>query len=92
MMVKKNTIHILPTVFNMTSYNLFCVFTMIGWISFVILVAIVTILAEKYGLPSFQHTTIYKMEKCNLLSIATVINCMSTEPSGHQHSDTAVTI
>ena len=55
------------------------------------LVAMVTVLAEKYGLPSYQHTYIYKMEKCHLLAIATVIIYMSTELSDHVHSETAVT-
>ena len=54
--------HILPTVFNMTSYNLVYVFTMIVWMSLVILVAMVIILAGKYRLPSYQHTSIYNME------------------------------
>ena len=87
-----NTINILPTVFNMTSYNLVCVITMIVWISFLSLVIMVTILVGKYGLRSYQHASIYKMEKCHLLAIATVIICMSTERPGHQHSETAVII
>ena len=52
--VKNTKIHILSTVFNMTNYNLVCVLIMIVWIRFV--VAMVTILEEKYGLPSYQHT------------------------------------
>ena len=64
---------------------------MIVWIGFVIVVTMVTILAGKYGLPSYQHTYIYKMEKCHLLAIATVIMYMSTEPSSRQHSEIAVT-
>ena len=88
--VKNNIIHTLLTVFNMTSYNLACVFTIIVGISFVILVAMVNILAGKYGLASYQHTYIYKMEKCHCLAITTVILYMSTEPSGHQYSATAV--
>ena len=87
--VKHNKIHILPTVFIITSYNLLCVYIMVVWISFVILVTMVTILAGKYGSPSYQHTYIYKMEKCHLLAIATVIMYISTEPSSHQHSETA---
>ena len=47
---------------------------------------------ERYGLPSYQSTAIYKMEKCHLLSIATVTICMSVEPLAHQHSETDVTI
>ena len=39
----------------MTSYNLVWVFIMIVWISVVILVAMVTIFAGKYGLPNYQH-------------------------------------
>ena len=58
MVVKNNKIHILPTVFNMSSFNLVCVFTMIVWISFVNLVTMVTILVGKYALPSYQHTYI----------------------------------
>ena len=69
----------------MSSYNLVCLFTMIVWISFLILVAMVTILAGKYGLLSYQHTYIYKMEKCHLLVIATVIICISTELAEYQH-------
>ena len=38
----------------------------------------VTILTETYGLPSYQNTFIYKMEKCHLLAIDTVIIGMST--------------
>ena len=71
----------MPTVFNITSYNLVCKVIMIVWIHFVILVTMVIILAGKYGLPSYQNTSIYKMEIC-----------MSGELSGHQHSDIAVTI
>ena len=52
----------------------------------------VTIWAGQYGLPSFQNIFICKMEKCSLLSIVSVIICMSAEQSGHQHSETAVTI
>ena len=78
MVVRNNKIHIVPTVFNMFSYYLICVFTMIVWIMFVILVAMVTILSGKYWLPSYQHTYIYKMERCHLLAIAAVIICMST--------------
>ena len=89
--VKNNNIHILTTVFNMTSYNFVCEFIMIVGISLVILVAMVSILTIKYGLCSYQHTYIYKMEKCHLLSLSTVIVYMSTEPSVHQHSQTAVT-
>ena len=74
----------------MTSYNLLCVFIMIVWIRFMILVAMVTILAETYGFSSYQHTYIYKMEKCYLLSIATVIIYMSTEPPSYLHSETTV--
>ena len=87
MLVKNNKIHILSIVFNMASYNL-CMYVYND--SFVILFVIITILAGKYGLHSYQHTSIYKIEKCHLLG--TVIICMSTEPSGHQHSETAVTI
>ena len=64
---------------------------MIDWISFMILVAMATILAGKYGLPSYQHTYIYKMEKCHLIIIVTVVIYMSTEPSGQQHYENAVT-
>ena len=88
--VKNNKIHILSTVFNMSPYNMVCGFTMIAWISFMVLVPMVTILAVKNGFPSYQHTYIYKMQKCHFLAIATVIICLSTEPSGHQHSETAV--
>ena len=56
MEVKDIKIHILPTVFNITTYNLACVFAMMVGISFVILVAMVTILEGKYGLLSYQHT------------------------------------
>ena len=87
---KNNKIHIPPTVFNISTYNLVCLFTMIVWISFVILVAMVTILAGKYGLLSYQHIYVYKIEKFHLFAITTVILCMSKEPSGHQHSETAV--
>ena len=76
----------------MTSHNLVCVFIMIVRISFVILIAMVTILAGQYGLPSYLHTYIYKMEKYYLLAIRAVIICMSTEPSSHQHSETVITI
>ena len=55
------------------------------------LVAMVTILAGKYGSHSYEYTYIYKMIKCHLLAIATVIIYMSTELSGRQHSETAVT-
>ena len=69
---------------------------LIVWISVVILIATVTILVGQYDLPNYQveHTYIYKMEKYHLLAIATatVIICMSTELSDHQHSGTAVTI
>ena len=75
----------------MPSYNLACVFTMMVWISLVILGAMFTILTGKSGLPSYQHTYIYKIEKCHLLAIATTIICMLTESSGHQHSETVVT-
>ena len=57
-----------------------------------ILVAMVTIFAGKCVLPGYQHIYIYNMEKCHLLGIARMIICMSTEPSGHQHFETAVTI
>ena len=65
--VKNNKIHILPTVFNMTSYNLVGVMIMIVRIRFMVLVDMVTILSGKYGLPSYLHTYMYKMEKCHLL-------------------------
>ena len=38
-----------------------------------ILVAMVTILAGKYRLLSYQHTHIYKMKECHFVTIATVI-------------------
>ena len=50
------------------------------------LVAMVTILSGKYRLPIYQYACIYKMEKCYLLTIATVVHSMSTELSSHQHS------
>ena len=87
---KHNKIHILLTVFNMSSHNLLCVSTMILWIRFVILVAMDAIFTGKNGLPSYQHTHIYKMKMCHLLAIPIVIIYMSTEPSGYQHSETAV--
>ena len=70
---KNNKIYILLTVFNMTSYNLVLEFIVIVWISFVVLVSIVT------TLPSYKHTYIYQMEKCHLSAIATEIIYMSTE-------------
>ena len=86
--IKNNNIYILPIVLNVTTYNLVCVFIMIGCITFMILVTMVIILAGKYGLPSYQHIYIYKMEKCHLLAISTVLIYMSVEPAGHQHSET----
>ena len=41
----------------------------------------VTMWTRTYVLPSCQNIFIYKMENCHLLSIATVIICMSAEPS-----------
>ena len=90
MVVKNNNIHILPTVFNIIYYNLVCVFRMTVWICFMILVAMVTIVARRYRLPSYQHTYSYNMEKCHLLAVCTVINYMSTKPPGNQHSEIAV--
>ena len=79
-------------VFIIASYNLVCVFTMIVAISYMILVTIVTIVAGKYRLLSYQNTYIYKMGKFHKIAIATVMLCMSTELSGHQYSKTMATI
>ena len=59
MVVKNNKIYILPTVFTVSFYNLACdyndtMITMIVWISFVILVAMITTLSGKYELPSIK--------------------------------------
>ena len=61
-MVNNKYIHILHTVLNMTSYNLICVFTIRFWLSFVILVAMFTILSDKYGWSNYQHTSIFNIK------------------------------
>ena len=68
MVVKNNKIQIIP-VFNMASCNLVYMFLQwYFWISFVILVVMVTIFVGKYGLLSYQHTYI-----CNLVCVFTMI-------------------
>ena len=94
MVVKNNKIHILATVSNMSSCNLICLFTMIVWISFMVmqLVAMVTILAGKYGLHSFPTYIYLQNGKVSFVGYSYLyVICMLTEPSGHQLSETAVT-
>ncbi len=73
---KNNKMHITHIIFIVASYNLAFMFMITILIVYTILVAIVTILAGKYGLPSYKNTYIYKMEMGREIAIHVVLICM----------------
>ena len=51
-----------------------------------ILVAMETILAGNYEFLSYQNVCIYKLGWRSVNTLARVLNCISLERAGHQHS------
>ena len=51
-----------------------------------ILVAMEIILVGYYEILSYQNVCIYKLGWSSVNTLATVLNCISLESAGHQHS------
>ena len=62
-------------------------FSMLFDTSHVILVAMETILVGSYEFLSCQNVCIYKLDKRSINTLARVLNCISLERAGHQHSE-----
>ena len=52
-----------------------------------ILVAVETILMGNYEFLSYKNMCIYKLGWCSISTLARVLNCISLERVGHQHSN-----